>query len=121
MTGYLGMDARTGRSLSGLDHLRQSVGDIVTTPLATLITLREYGSHGLDLIDQPGTAALRLRLIAAATMALLRWEPRARPQRIEIQPGSRPSAWRMDIVMTVVDGPSAGQTVRIDVPWGGRA
>ncbi|HAL68756.1 MAG TPA: phage baseplate protein, partial [Pseudomonas sp.] len=31
----IGLDRRTGESISGLDHLRQSIEDILTTPLGS--------------------------------------------------------------------------------------
>ncbi|MCA3840337.1 MAG: baseplate assembly protein, partial [Burkholderia sp.] len=32
-----GMNANTGRSISGLNHFYQSIGKIVTTPLASCV------------------------------------------------------------------------------------
>ena len=49
----LGMNAHTGQSLSGLDHLRQSIADILSTPLNTRVMRRDYGSRLPELIDQP--------------------------------------------------------------------
>ncbi|WP_038789844.1 baseplate assembly protein, partial [Burkholderia pseudomallei] len=46
-----GMNAETGRSMSGLDHLAQSIGRIVSTPLGSCIQRRTFGSELPDLID----------------------------------------------------------------------
>ncbi|MFA5495173.1 MAG: GPW/gp25 family protein [Porticoccaceae bacterium] len=72
------MNATTGRRIDGLDHLRQSVRDILTTPVGTRVMRRDYGSLLPDLIDQPLNDATLLRAYAATVMALLRWEPRLR-------------------------------------------
>lgn len=73
---WTGMNKDTGRQLTELDHIRQSVADILTTPVGTRIMRRDYGSQLFELIDQPQNGATRLKLMAATVMALLRWEPR---------------------------------------------
>lgn len=47
----LGMNAHTGQPLAGLDHLRQIIADILSTPLNTRVMRRDYGSRILELID----------------------------------------------------------------------
>jgi phage baseplate assembly protein W len=71
-----GMNANTGRAISGLDHLYQSIGKIVSTPLASCIQRRTFGSELPDLIDAPSNGATRTRLYAAVATALMRWESR---------------------------------------------
>ncbi|MFD1949906.1 GPW/gp25 family protein [Sphingomonas arantia] len=78
------MSATTGRPLDGAEHLRQSVADILTTPLGTRVGRRDYGSELFGLVDQAMTPALRLRLFAATAMALLRWEPRLKLTAISL-------------------------------------
>lgn len=77
-----GMNDRTGTALQGVPHIEQSVADILTTPLGTRVMRREYGSLLPDLIDQPLTEATLLRIYAAAVIALTRWEPRIRIERL---------------------------------------
>lgn len=72
------MDATTGHRLDYLDHLRQSVTDILTTPLGSRVMRRDYGSLLPEMIDRPLTDATLLQVYAATVMALLRWEPRLR-------------------------------------------
>jgi len=79
-----GMDARTGRPLEGEDHLRQSIADILATPIGTRVARRDYGSLLPELIDQPANAAGRIRLYAATALALLRWEPRIALTRVSV-------------------------------------
>ncbi len=37
-----GMSAETGKALEGLEHLKQSITDILTTPIGSRIMRREY-------------------------------------------------------------------------------
>lgn len=48
-----GMDAKTGKVLEGIDHLKQSIIDILTTPVNSRIMRRSYGSRLLELVDKP--------------------------------------------------------------------
>lgn len=79
-----GMNATTGRAITGLDHLYQSVAKIVTTPLASCVKRRTFGSEGPDLIDAPGNGATTTRLYAAIATALMRWEPRLTLTRVQL-------------------------------------
>lgn len=49
-----GVNNRTGKRLSGADHLRQSVSDILTTPVGSRVLVRDYGSDLFSLVDNPG-------------------------------------------------------------------
>lgn len=71
-----GMSAATGEPLAGDAHLRQSIADILFTPIGSRVGRRDYGSTLPLLIDQPMNALGRLRLYAATATALARWEPR---------------------------------------------
>lgn len=91
MTGALnmtGMNLNTGRELSGIEHLAQSVADILTTPIGSRIQRRDYGSMLFDLIDQPLNGSTRLLLFAATALAIARWEPRIRLRRVGITGGA---------------------------------
>lgn len=69
-----GVDNTTGKRISGVAHLRQSVRDILTTPIGTRVMREEYGSDIPSLIDQPDNQATTVRVYAAAATALMRWE-----------------------------------------------
>ena len=86
-----GTDATTGKTLSGLDHLRQSIRDILTTPLGSRVMRREYGSRLFDLVDNPLNDATIIELFAATAEALLRWEPRIKVQRVRARSTSEAS------------------------------
>lgn len=82
-----GMQRATGAGLSGIEHLRQSIADILTTPLGTRLQRRTYGSLLPELIDHPDNGVTRLRMMAATASALMRWEPRLRISRIQFASG----------------------------------
>lgn len=52
-TRYTGMNPDGTGNLNDTEHLKQSVRDILTTPLASRVMRREYGSLVPDLIDEP--------------------------------------------------------------------
>ncbi len=80
-----GMSITTGRALADRQHLAQSIADILTTPLGSRVMRREYGSLLPDLIDEPNNTVTLIRLYAATTVALLRWEPRILLTRLTYQ------------------------------------
>ncbi|MDE9466962.1 GPW/gp25 family protein [Xenorhabdus bovienii] len=73
---YLGMNRQTGLELMDLAHVRQSVSDILLTPVGSRIERRTYGSLLPELIDWPQNPALQLQVMAASYTAISRWEPR---------------------------------------------
>lgn len=77
-----GMSAITGKALSGVEHIRQSIGDILSTPIESRVMRRDYGSMLFRLIDQPANAATMMLLRAATADAIRRWEPRVRLTRV---------------------------------------
>lgn len=75
-TRYLGMNRNTGRAITDAEHISQSVGDILRTPVGSRVMRRDYGSLLSAMIDQPQTPALELQIKVACYMAILKWEPR---------------------------------------------
>lgn len=73
---YLGMKSADGRAIEDLEHIRQSVSNILLTPIGSRVMRREYGSLLSELIDQPQNDVLRLQIMAVCYSALLTWEPR---------------------------------------------
>ncbi|MDR1874370.1 MAG: GPW/gp25 family protein [Synergistaceae bacterium] len=67
-----------------LAHIRQSVMDIVTTPIGTRVMLPEYGSKVPRLVDNPVTQSWKLEVYSAVADALHRWEPRVQIERVQI-------------------------------------
>lgn len=79
-----GMSRTTGDSLGGFDHLRQSIWDILTTPIGTRVHRRDYGSRLPLLVDRPINKSLISELVAATAEALDRWEPRLKLEQVVI-------------------------------------
>ena len=78
-----GMSRISGTELGGEAHLRQSIEDILGTPIGTRVMLREYGSRLFELIDRPAGPGATVEIYAAVAEALDRWEPRIRLTRVQ--------------------------------------
>ena len=81
-----GMNNSTGKALDGVQHLKQSISDILTTPIGSRIMQRDYGSTLFELVDRPTSPGFALDVYAATAEALLKWEPRFRLDRIRVVP-----------------------------------
>jgi uncharacterized protein len=106
-----GIHRSTGKLLTEGAHIAQSVADILTTPLGTRVMRENYGSLLPELIDQPQGAALDLKLIAAAFMAIIVWEPRIKPTKMTL--GNATLDGRRELLLQAVrnDGQSAGRPI----------
>jgi uncharacterized protein len=85
-----GFNQAEGTLLSNEAHLRQSITDILTTPLGSRVLRRHYGSRLYELIDAPITRQTAIEFTVATADALLKWEPRIRVLRVQVddvQPG----------------------------------
>jgi len=72
----IGVNSTTGKELKGYDHLRQSIRDILKTPIGSRVMRRDYGSRLWDLVDAPINAETLAELHIATAEALDKWEPR---------------------------------------------
>lgn len=110
-----GMDRITGAEIAEIDDVRQSIADILSTPLGSRIARRTYGSRLFDLVDAPGNTANRVLLYAAVATALMRWEPRIRIQRVDIAPSDAlQGAWTVNLASTIVDA-ATSQSFRLSI------
>ena len=80
----IGMDRHTGLPISGLDHLQQSIEDILTTPLGSRLMRPEYGSTIRRFVDMPVSEGWKSAVQAEAARALKRWEPRLDLARVQV-------------------------------------
>jgi len=80
----IGMDRRTGLLISGVEHLRQSIEDILTTPLGSRLMRPEYGSTIRRFVDLPVSEGWKSAVQAEAARALKRWEPRFELKRVQV-------------------------------------
>lgn len=84
----IGINRQTGQALGGIAHLKQSVMDILLTPLGTRVMRRDYGSNLFELIDAPMNAKTIMDIVAATAEALDRWEPRIKVERVQLNEGA---------------------------------
>lgn len=80
----IGLDRRTGRALSGVEHLRQSIEDILSTPVGSRRMRPEYGSHLRRFVDLPVNDGWKSAVQAEVARALSRWEPRLKLERVRV-------------------------------------
>lgn len=80
----IGMDRRTGLPISGLEHLRQSIEDILSTPLGSRRMRPEYGSRLRRYVDMPVNEGWKSAVQAEVARALGRWEPRIRLEQVRV-------------------------------------
>lgn len=73
-----GMDRHTGRAITGLADIHQSVTMILTSRPGDWVHRRDLGCGVPDLIDAPATPGTLAAATATAAAALHRWEPRVR-------------------------------------------
>lgn len=92
-----GMDRHSGRALTGTDHLRQSIIDILTTPIGTRLCQRDYGSQLPDLIDAPMNDAGVQALFAATASAIATWYPWLVLTQIALAVGDEPGSLTMTL------------------------
>lgn len=91
------MNRTDGSTLAEDRHIQQSIADILTTPIGSRIQRREYGSLLPSLVDMPATDTERLRVVAAAVIAIMRWEPRIRLNFVRFERLTRDGAAELDI------------------------
>lgn len=80
----IGMDRHTGQPISGIDHVRQSIEDILTTPLGSRRHRPEYGSQLRRFVDLPVTEGWKSAVQAEVARALGRWEPRLKLSQVRV-------------------------------------
>lgn len=80
----IGMDRHTGLPISGIDHVKQSIGDILTTSLGSRRMRPEYGSTLRRYVDMPVNEGWKGAVQAEVIRALGRWEPRIRVGQVTL-------------------------------------
>ena len=109
---YRGMNRQTGLSLSEAEHIRQSVRDILVTPIGSRVMRRDYGSLLAAMIDRPQSPALRLQIMAACYSAIQKWEPRISLTAITFERSENDGTLYVDITGT---RPTSGQSFSITI------
>lgn len=78
------MSRYNGSEISELEHIRQSLEDIATTPIGSRLMCREYGTLLASLMDQPIGQALYLKIYSTLYSAYVRWEDRIEISQISV-------------------------------------
>lgn len=97
------MNRKTGAAINRVEHIAQSITDILTTRLGTRIMRREYGSLLPELVDQPFNDVTRLQVYAATVMALMRWEPRISLSRVQFHGATLAGQSTLELEGSIVD------------------
>ncbi|QLB44704.1 MULTISPECIES: GPW/gp25 family protein [Mannheimia] len=80
------MNRETGEQLDDeVEHIKQSIKDILLTAKGSRVMRRTYGSNLDRLIDKPIAAVLFMQLSAACVMALQQWEHRITITRFKVE------------------------------------
>jgi uncharacterized protein len=100
LSGFKGLSSQDGRAVSGEDHLRASIQDILTTPIGSAVMRRTYGSRLFSLIDRPFGPGLVAEIVAATAEAIEIWEPRVDVKRVLVKAGGAGRA-SVDVVIAL--------------------
>lgn len=104
------MSRDTGKTVERIEHLRQSIIDILTTPIGSRVMRRDYGSRLFELIDAPVNRETLVDYYAAVAEALDLWEDRIQVQQVDITSAAVGFITLSITGKYLVDG----QTVRLD-------
>lgn len=106
----MGMNRQTGTPLDTPNHIRQSVGHILTTPLGSRVMNRAYGSKLFQLVDAPLNPSTKLQMIAATAEALAQWEPRIKLNNVSVK-GNESGNAQIDISAEIL---ANGELIRLE-------
>ena len=79
------MNVNTGKTISEIAHIKQSITNILTTPIGSRIMRRDYGSRLFERIDQPINGDLIAEIYSDVVEALFTWEPRFEATQVTVQ------------------------------------
>lgn len=107
----IGMNRGSGDDLGGISHIRQSIIDILQTPIGTRTMLRDYGSLIPSLLDRPTNQLFDVELHATIATSLKRWEPRFKVTRITVDSRDENGRVTLSLDGVVVE---SGNVVRLE-------
>lgn len=81
----IGSSRDNGRAMTGIEHLRQSIADIITTPVGSRVMRPEYGSYMPRMVDLPTNKGMISALQSEISRCVGRWEPRLKLSRCVIK------------------------------------
>ncbi len=80
-----GMNINNGGNIEGIEHLRQSITNILTTPIGSRVMRRDYGSRLFEKIDRPLNGELIAEIYSDVIEALYEWEHRFEVIQVIVQ------------------------------------
>lgn len=81
---YNGVNRNNGQQLSGIEHLKQSILDILTTPKGSRVMRPDYGSNLPRMVDLPINKGWLSAFQAEVVNALRKWEPRITIKQVKV-------------------------------------
>lgn len=112
----IGMNATTGKPITGAQRRAQSIGRILTTPIGTCVMRRDFGSLLFELIDRPLNVATAMLLRAATAIAIRRWEPGFRITRVMLSGAAADGAILIEIQGVDAQAPDPNALVSLSIP-----
>lgn len=106
------MSRQDGLSITEIQSIQQSIEDIITTPIGTRVMRREYGSIFPDLIDQPMSDVLVVKMYSAIYTPVSRWEDRISIESLKI---SKITSGLMQLDLEAVHM-ITGQPLNLNIP-----
>lgn len=85
LTDYVDVSPVTGEAVTGEASLRQSLRDILTTPIGARVMRRDYGSRTAELLGAPLNATTIAEVVAGTAAAIRKWEPRLILRRVAVR------------------------------------
>lgn len=79
-----GMNINNGKTLSDLEHLKQSITNILTTPIGSRVMRRDYGSRIFSRLDNPINGELVAEIYSDIVEALYDYEPRFELTKVSV-------------------------------------
>lgn len=116
-----GIHAETAALIDDAAHIRQSIADLLSTPVGSRVMRRDYGSYIFRLIDQPASPSRRLKIMAAAADAIRRWESRITLDHLSLGADNEPSAAGGRFTLLIQGTLRTGERVAISSPIYGSA
>jgi phage baseplate assembly protein W len=79
------MNITNGKPIFQIAHIKQSITNILTTPIGSRVMRRDYGSRLFERIDQPINGELIAEIYSDIVEALFIWEPRFELDQVLVQ------------------------------------
>ena len=79
------MNINSGKIISEIAHIKQSIANILTTPIGSRVMRRDYGSKLFKKIDNPINGELIAEIYCDVVEALFTWEPRFEVEQVTVQ------------------------------------